>query len=395
MRIPQCLKLKSVTRNSTNLAQNFAKAKAWLAVLLAVLMLFIGACKTQSQVQSAIPDLPACHIIFDAGSTATRLYIYEQTADGWVKHPGPRRGALADPVRGNRGKDLSDIDQVVDDLVASLEDMRRGGFVNRQSKRQVPAFDWRTRCQLQAASVFATAGMRLAEQTNAAGSELLWNKLNKALSQSVGMEVTARTISGFEEGLYAWLAIREGNAGEEQAGEEQSDNRFGMVEMGGASAQLTFPCEDCTESRVVRVKGRDVAIASYSFLGWGQDEAWKKFGADAACARGAGKDNPAWQVSDCASSIPVSHWNESTTGGTSHDLRWYLAGAFRYMQENDIEHFCRQGLDSGFVPHSSCFRAIYLEDVLETLGVPPESEKTNMDWTLGAVICNATRCLGK
>ena len=390
MRIPQCLKLKPVIRNITYLAQDFDKARAWLAVLLAVLMVFIGACKTQGQVQSTIPDLPACHIIFDAGSKATRLYIYEQTADGWVKHTGPRRDALADPVRGNRGKTLSDIDQVVNDIVTSLEDMRLGGVVNRKGKRRLPAFDWRTRCQLKAASVFATAGMRLAELHNAAGSELLWSKLNKALSESVDMEVTTRTISGPEEGLYAWLAIREG-----QMSAEQADDRFGMAEMGGVSVQLTFPCEDCTGSRMVRVKGRDIAIASYSLLGWGQDEAWKASGSILACARGAGKDNPAWLPADCADSISVSGRSESFTSGTDQDLRWYLAGAFRYMQDTDIEHFCRQGLDSGFEPVSSCFRAVYLQDVLQTLGVPPGSEKSDLDWTLGAVICAATQCIDR
>jgi hypothetical protein len=374
-----------VTPNIIHLYQNVDKARPWLAALFAVLMIFIGACKSQVQVQSAIPDLPECHIIFDAGSKGTRLYIYEQTADGWLKHAGPRTDALADPVRGTRGKDLSDIDQVVDDLVASVEDMRRGGFLNNAGNRRVPAFDWRTRCQLKAASVFATAGMRMAEQENAAASELLWNQLNEALSQSVGIEVTTRTISGIEEGLYSWLAIRE----------EQADDRFGMVEMGGASVQLTYPCEDCPGSRVVRVKGSDVAIASYSFLGWGQDEAWKTFGSVPACARGAGKGNPAWQVSDCAASVPVRDEREAFSVGERQDLRWYLAGAFQYMQELDIEHFCRLGLDSGFEPYSSCFRAIYLEDLLRTLGVSPGSEKSILDWTLGAVVCKTTQCMAK
>jgi hypothetical protein len=77
-----------VTPNIIHLYQNVDKARPWLAALFAVLMIFIGACKSQVQVQSAIPDLPECHIIFDAGSKGTRLYIYEQTADGWLKQPG-------------------------------------------------------------------------------------------------------------------------------------------------------------------------------------------------------------------------------------------------------------------------------------------------------------------
>ena len=40
-----------------------------------------------------------CHIMYDAGSSGTRLYIYEQQDSIWVPHEGPKVGALADPVR--------------------------------------------------------------------------------------------------------------------------------------------------------------------------------------------------------------------------------------------------------------------------------------------------------
>ena len=41
-------------------------------------------------------------------------------------------------------------------------------------------------------------------------------------------------------------------------------------------------------------------IFSHSFLGWGQDEAWKKSRNIPACARGAGLKDSDWQVDDCA-----------------------------------------------------------------------------------------------
>jgi hypothetical protein len=77
----------------------------------------------------------------------------------------------------------------------------------------------------------------------------------------------------------------------------------------------------------------------------------------------------------------------------SDGLRWYLSDAFKFMQDTDVEQFCRKGVDSGYEPISACFRAVYLRNVLTTLGLPAESKLTDVDWTLGAVICTATRCL--
>ncbi len=80
------------------------------------------------------------------------------------------------------------------------------------------------------------------------------------------MKVTTRTLTEYEEGLYAWLALRE----------LEADGDFGVAEMGGASLQVTFPCPYCETARPVRVKDQILPVFSHSFLGWGQDEAWKK-----------------------------------------------------------------------------------------------------------------------
>ena len=77
----------------------------------------------------------------------------------------------------------------------------------------------------------------------------------------------------------------------------------------------------------------------------------------------------------------------------SSDLHWYLSGTFRYMQGTDVEEFCRKGSDSGFEQQTSCFRAVYLQYVLEKLGIPKDARSVDMDWTLGAVICADTQCL--
>ena len=351
-----------------------------------VLLLLIASCTAPVKQQSITDEVPACHIVYDAGSKRTRLYVYEHSATGWTKHRGPRTGALADPARGIRGKTMLDAESVVNDIVAALEKIRTDGPLNKKGVPRWPAFDWQNRCRVDAVSVYATAGMRLAEQYSPDASKKLWEILNERLSAAVGMPVTTRTLSGFEEGLFAWLATRE----------EQQDDNFGVAEMGGASLQVTFMCPSCETSRQVRVKGQTVPVYSHSFLGWGQDEAWEKFGYLPACVRGAGLTDPDWRPANCSAGI--TGFSNVAAGVrrliiSADGLHWYLSDAFRYMKDSDIDRFCRQGADSGFETVSSWFRAVYLQEVLNQLGLPADAETTDVDRTLGAVVCTATQCL--
>ena len=150
----------------------------FVSVLVLVSMI-LGACTRQVEPDPTTTDLQACHIIYDAGSKRTRLYVYQQNDIGWLKHAGPKVGALADPVRKIRGKTMADAGAVVDDIVTALKSLRSDGPRNKKGEPKWPAFDWREQCNVKTVSVYATAGMRLAEQVDPPGSELLWNMLNQ------------------------------------------------------------------------------------------------------------------------------------------------------------------------------------------------------------------------
>lgn len=356
----------------------------WLSLTLSLVL--TAACTTTLKQGQPEPDATACHIIYDAGSSATRLFVYQETATGWLKHKGPETGALADPVRRNRGKSLSDTNTVIGDILISLDNMRRDGPPDKNGEPEWAAFNWPNHCILKSAAVYATAGMRLAEKQDARNSALLWKKLNNRLSEKLGIRVTTRTLTEYEEGLYAWLALRELRA----------DGDFGVAEMGGASLQVTFPCPYCETAKQVRVKDQTVAIYGHSFLGWGQDEAWRKLRKSSACAWGAGLKNPKWRVDDCeAVMVEFAETAADVTKmvNESGSMSWYLTSAFSYMQNTDIDYFCRKGINSGFEPESSCFRAVFLQNVIDSLALPVEYELSNVNWTLGAVVCTATRCL--
>jgi len=356
------------------------------------LIFFLPACSTLSRQGGTEVETTAngtaCHVVYDAGSSGTRLYIYQQVATGWVKHRGPVVAALADPVRGNRNRTMADAGAVTDAIVMALDDIRRDGPLRKDGSRDWQAFDWPVQCRLESVAVYATAGMRLAESAYPVAAKRLWGLLNRKLSNALAMAVTTRTLTGFEEGLYAWLAVRE----------VQGDGHFGIVEMGGASAQISFPCMTCETARPVVVRGVDVPLVSYSLLGMGQDEVWKRNSQRPACKPGAGVKDPQWQVRDCTQGIGMVEGSgrEVKADVSRADVRrWYLTGAFVYAKYSDIDYYCRNNVDSGFKPEGSCFRALYQPFFLKSLEVPVNSEHSDVDWTLGAVICEASACLAK
>ena len=357
-----------------------------ILLLLALLLVLAAACTSPPERVQPGPDATACYIIYDAGSSATRLFIYQETESGWLKHNGPETDALSDPVRRNRGKTMSDANAVIGDMLISLDRIRRDGPPDKDGGLEWVAFDWHYRCIVKAAAVYATAGMRLAEQQDARNSALIWRKLNDRLSEKLGMSVTTRSLSEYEEGLYAWLALRE----------LRTDGDFAVAEMGGVSLQVTFPCPFCENATRVKVKDETVPVFGHSFLGWGQDEAWRKFRSSSACAWGAGVKDPRWRVDDCEAAMvgfAETAADVARKVKSAGSMRWYLTSAFSYMQSTDVDYFCRRGINDGFQPESSCFRAVYLLNVLDSLAVPSNYELSDVNWTLGAVVCTATRCL--
>jgi hypothetical protein len=364
------------------------KIRHYKGIYLSLILTLVLTTACTTPVERVQPDSNAsdCYIIYDAGSSATRLFIYQETTAGWLRHKGPETDALSDPVRRNRGKSMSDANIVIGDMLIALDNIRRDGPPDKNGELEWTAFDWHRRCRVKGAAVYATAGMRLAEKQDARNSTLLWNKLNDRLSNKLGINVTTRTLTEYEEGLYAWLALRE----------LRSDDNFGVAEMGGASLQVTFPCPFCESATRVKVKDQTVAVYGHSFLGWGQDEAWRKFRNSSDCAWGAGLKNPNWRVDDCeAAMVEFAETAADVTNlvKESGGMRWYLTSAFSYMQNTDIDYFCRKGINSGFQPESSCFRAVYLQNVLDSLALSVDSELSDVNWTLGAVVCTATRCL--
>jgi hypothetical protein len=184
--------------------------------------------------------------------------------------------------------------------------------------------------------------------------------------------------------------------------------------MGGASSQITFPCPSCdpinSAVQTIILADNPIQIYSYSFLGLGQNQAHKSLGLPLSCAYGIGTRKQKWEEKQCANDIPIQkkqgiyapyNYNNQDLGtynflpSQQKNLsKWYLTGTFKYMNKNDINNCCSQK-GKCYQKESSCFRAVYLKKYLQTLNVPATSEKMDVSWTKGAVVCEADGCLSK
>ncbi|NDH08756.1 MAG: hypothetical protein EBY16_03935, partial [Gammaproteobacteria bacterium] len=90
-----------------------------------------------------------------------------------------------------------------------------------------------------------------------------------------------RTISGQEEGAFAWLAVNHGR---------DIDDMPAVIEFGGASAQVVIPVPEekkalIADENLIRLKinGQDINVWSKSYLGLGINEVEKLFSEQDSC----------------------------------------------------------------------------------------------------------------
>lgn len=360
---------------------------------------------------------PNCHIVFDAGSSGTRLYIYEARGNRLVAHKGPEGDALADIVSAWNDPLWREV--LIGEVISTLELIKRDGDLDEGGKPKWKAFNWERACRGVSVRFYATAGMRLKEQKPNNASRALWKDLRKALAKKTGVaeqEIDARTITGFEEGLYAWLAVRG------ELGTKGDD--LGIVEMGGASSQITFRCETCepSDDAVMNIRiGHDTyKMFSYSFLGLGQKQAReqvlkvKGWGLPPECVHGAGQGNGSnWTPNLCSGKIKIKDGDavrdplnlDPATGdkGTKKEIpaaagnvkKWVLTGAFIHLSPKGVKDCCyeKKGEKDCFKPKYSCFRPIYLYKYLSEIEVPAYAQRSDVTWTRGAAICAENDCL--
>jgi len=306
-----------------------------------------------------------CQIVYDAGSSGTRLFIYQKVNENWIEHKGPKTVALADPVRQVRGVKWSGRDQVVAKIVSSLDLMQDD-------------FNWPKVCKVESVAVNGTAGMRLAEQKYPKKLKVLWQLLHQKLAQRFGKEVSiqTRTLTGFEEAVYAWIGLST----------RLKSNDFGLIEIGGASLQLVYPCSDCSDAQKIFLNGREFDIVASSFLGLGIHEAYALFAHAKACNDNASEVIKNWKPQDCSNTLSIiknqkipdpynyrmgkQNQKVPMLDSANMKLNWYIISNVRFSFARAYKNYINQKITAGKAT------------------IPPYES-----WTLGRVMCQSQNCL--
>ncbi len=195
--------------------------------------------------------------VIDAGSSGSRIYLYERTVDGADVQVKP----LFDEAGG----------LPMSSFEASPADAGPLGLQPLIDKLSPSLAKYDLRPQQIQVHLLATAGMRLVEDKSKANADAIYASVRNTLVAS-GMSVgRVETLTGTYEGVYSWVDVNylKGNF------RETGQSPEGIIEVGGASAQVAYVSPSATgpNSVSVNVNGKGYRLFSISWLGLGQNEA--------------------------------------------------------------------------------------------------------------------------
>eukprot|EP01135_Chromosphaera_perkinsii_P003246 Nk52_evm21s239 gene=Nk52_evmTU21s239 len=172
-------------------------------------------------------------LIIDAGSSGSRVYVYE-----WPAHSGNKKDLLnISPTVDKEGEQvvkkvepgLSSYNKKPKDAMKGIEELLL------YAMKYVPA----EQHQHTPLHIMATAGMRLIKPSE---QEAIKNELYRGITSTYPFKFSQahiEIITGEQEGMYAWIAANYvlGKFG-------HGEKTVGLIEMGGASSQVSFEVDD-------------------------------------------------------------------------------------------------------------------------------------------------------
>jgi hypothetical protein len=229
-------------------------------------VLTVAACKPVASSASASPRVKPRIVIVDAGSSGTRIHVYD----------------ASEPA-------LVDLTPACDDG-PPLAQTGPGAVLGLwQSCAVSPLVDPSTPIR-----VYATAGMRSLAETEADRAAQIHAELAAELRERGQVDVASRTIDGTEEARWAWIAVN-----------SIHETSVGILELGGSSTQIAFVPDDPTAAtEVLTLDGRRWPLFAVSYLHCGANDARRELAA-ASCFPRACESHP-----ECAASLidtPATH----------------------------------------------------------------------------------------
>ena len=201
-----------------------------------------------------------CVAVIDAGSTGTRLHIFSYDLDE-NNTPIAITERWAKKIRPG----LTSIEPNQNEINRYL-----GNLFSGTAARRLPVY------------FFSTAGMRLMAKSR---QDRIYLYVQEWFKRHSNWQLdSARTISGSEEGLFAWLAINY------QLGTLTNPKEsVGVLDMGGASVQVAFPVKEASQInnpeniQEVDLYGKHFTLFVHSFLGLGLNEVSHQFLESKSC----------------------------------------------------------------------------------------------------------------
>lgn len=228
----------------------YKKAAGFLVILVLIIL------------NSGCAKITKCSysIVVDAGSSGTRIMLYEEKENEFfqklvIKSDQPLADMKDEPERSG--------DKVIGPLLDSLlqQSEQSGISISDQDKNKIIV------------NVLGTAGMRMLDPDV---QKRIYLSIKTAITERNFNAGALRTISGSEEGLYAWI---DANKTEGLLGK---DNTKGIFEVGGASMQITFDSRQSDSKGGYKVTwgNKTYYLVSKSFLGFGANMAVRKMEAE-------------------------------------------------------------------------------------------------------------------
>lgn len=369
-------------------------------------------------------------IIIDAGSSGSRIHVHKYSFDGTSDLPSV---AASQNLKQKPG--LSSYSQEPQKASESLRNLK--SF----AQRTIPENQWTSTPLL----LQATAGLRSIPTIE---SDLILASVRQELS-TWGFWFRpewARIISGSEEGLFGFISVN--LLGKKFKPDITEEDTIGVIEMGGASLQVTFcpPLDNMTmeeKAKLFEVKlgGSSLMVYTHSYLGYGLEMAMDTVISSSfrqientgnPCALKNSQHSGAGDFVKCRAMIEKSLFAKAHTcatcgfvGNFQPDLRgeklfaienFYYTPKFFGVEEGPsplLASLEQKGTEWCALPYETaktnkpdltkadmnkyCFSSAYIPSVMLALGLPPEEASKNVvitksingmsiDWAIGSVV---------
>jgi hypothetical protein len=208
---------------------------------------------------------PSYEIIIDAGSSGSRLHLFQSE----MRNHLPQ---IVDIFSENIKPGLSSFATNPDGASESIKKLLDDALIELSKNHIDP--------HMVKVNIMATAGMRLLP---AATQQAIYANLTQFIQKNYTFAIgQIETIPGKMEGVYGWLDVN-------YLGHhfERNSTTEGSIDLGGASTQIAFATDDKTKTAdevTLEINQQTYTIFSKSFLGLGQDQALAAINQDLAAA---------------------------------------------------------------------------------------------------------------